>query len=161
MKTIYIGESRKDFLENWKSINRDLVVPKFGLCQNLRFYEKMAMQKKLGLFISNVAELKMEYVNLVGIANYFKHSSSKFLNDGFNYSWNQIPKENHHFVIGYRLIMSETVNKCKPEERLKVEAFVDYGYKLAENEPEYFRMFQHIKIFEADKNNKPLFVINI
>ena len=46
MKTFHIGESRKDFLENWKSINQDIVVPKFGMPSELTFFERMCEQNR-------------------------------------------------------------------------------------------------------------------
>jgi DNA-binding CsgD family transcriptional regulator len=162
MKTFYINETRKDFLENWKSIKNELEIPKFGVPQELKFYEKMAEHNKLGLFISNSIELRMEYVNVQYIAHYFKHKEQKLLLNGFNYSWQQTPSEYLDFCIqGYRKILLNAMNRCKPEDSIKVEAFMDFPYKLSENKSEYFRLLQHFKILQADKTFKPVFLMNI
>lgn len=53
------------------------------------------------------------------------------------------------------------MNSCKPEDSIKVEAFMDFHYKLDENKPEYFRMLQHFKVLQADKTFRPVFLMNI
>ncbi len=162
MKTIYIGESRKDFLENWKSINQDLVVPKFGMPADLEFYERMCKQNKQGSTITNAVELRIEHVNLEIISRGFNHSAHKFIREGFNYSHQQIPKHLVDFlVLGHRTIIANATRSIITRERLKVEAFFDFNYKLAENTPYYFRMLQHMKTFKADINYNPLFSINL
>jgi len=161
MKTLYVGEARKDFLENWKSINRDLIIPKFDMPSELKFYQRMSEQNRQGFSISNMDELRIEYVYMGGISRNLNHSAHKFIQDSYNYSWQQIPKEYHEFLLQVqRRLVLNAMNSCKPEDSLKVEAFVDYKYKLAENKPECFRMLQRISVFEADKNNHPIFLIN-
>src|SRR5665647_600218 len=161
MKTLYVGEARKDFLENWKSLNKDLIVPKFDVSSELKFYQRMSEQNRQGFSISNMDELRIEYVYMGGISRNLNHTAHRFIQDSYNYSWQQIPKEYHEFLTQVqRRLMLNAMNSCKPEDSLKVEAFLDYKYKIAENKPDYFRMLQHISVFEADKNNHPIFLIN-
>lgn len=161
MKTLYIGETRKDFLENWKSHHQDLVVPKIGMPAELEFYQRMCKQTRQCFTITNPVELRIEYASTIGIPG-FNHSTTKIIHDGYNYSWRQIQKEHHEVLTqGHRRLISKVTNNLSSEDRLKVEAFVDFNYKLDCNKPEYFRMLQHMKTFETDKNNNPLFLINL
>jgi DNA-binding CsgD family transcriptional regulator len=163
MKTLYIAEAekRKDFLENWKSIRPDIVIPKFGMPTELNYFRRMCEQNMQGFSISNTSELRIEYAYLGGISRNFKHLNKKYVSGGLPYTWKQIPKEYHNFLIqDHRSLIIKAIQGCKPEDRLKVEAFVDFRYKYEENKTDHFRILQHIKTFEADKDNTPIFSIN-
>ncbi len=161
MKTLYIGESSKDFLAYWRSVNKDLDIPKLGIPKELACYQQMAKQNRQACFVANLIELRYEHLNLEPISDYFKHPTQNFLKDGYNYAWQQIPKEFLDFNIqGYRRLLINAMNRSKPEDRSKVEAFLDYNYKFDNNGSDYSRFIQHMKILVSDKNSKPIFSIN-
>jgi len=162
MKTHFISETRKDFFEHWKSIHKDLVVPKYSVPAELKCFEQLVKQNHQGFFIANLIELRFEHVFELPLTKYVNHPPNKYITDGYEYTWQQMHRDYMDFNIqGYRRLLYNTFQRYDPQERLKIEVFWDFLYKVKENSSEYTRLLQHIKIIESDNSFNPIFTINL